>query len=72
MAFRAETGPGYEARFLEWHNCEHMPERVSVPGFREGRRYRDLGGSPRFLMMYFTDSGLRRRSSAAGHAEFRS
>ena len=28
-----------------------MPERVSVPGFREGRRYRDLGGSPRYLLL---------------------
>ena len=56
MAFWADIGPDYEARFLEWHNCEHMPERVSAPGFREGRRYRELGGSSRYLMMYFTDS----------------
>ena len=56
MAFWADIGPNYETRFLEWHNCEHMPERVSVPGFREGRRYRELGGSSRYLMMYFTDS----------------
>ena len=56
MAFWADIDPDYEPRFLEWHNCEHMPERVSVPGFREGRRYRDLGGSPRYLMMYFTEN----------------
>ena len=56
MAFWADIDSGYEPRFLEWHNCEHMPERVSVPGFREGRRYRDLGGLPRYLMMYFTES----------------
>ena len=56
MAFWADIGPDYEARFLEWHNCEHMPERVSVPGFREGRRYRELGGSSRYLMMYFTEN----------------
>ena len=59
MAFWADIDAQYETRFLEWHNCEHMPERVSVPGFREGRRYRDLDGSPRFLMMYFTnDAGV--------------
>ena len=56
MAFWADIDSGYEPRFLEWHNCEHMPERVSVPGFREGRRYCDLGGLPRYLMMYFTES----------------
>ena len=36
MAFWADIDRDYESRFLEWHNCEHMPERVSVPGFREG------------------------------------
>ena len=56
MAFWADIDRDYELRFLEWHNCEHMPERVSVPGFVEGRRYRDLGGAPRYLMMYLTES----------------
>ena len=46
MAFRADIDAEYGTRFLELHNCEHTPERVSVPGFREGRRYRDLDGSP--------------------------
>ena len=56
MAFWADIDPDYEMRFLEWHNCEHMPERVSVPGFREGRRYRSIGDAPRYLMMYLTES----------------
>ena len=56
MAFWADIDPDYEMRFLEWHNCEHMPERVSVPGFREGRRYRSIGNAPRYLMMYLTES----------------
>ena len=55
MAFWADIDPDYELRFLEWHNCEHMPERVSVPGFREGRRYRALDETARYLMMYFTE-----------------
>ena len=56
MAFWADIDRDYEPRFLEWHNCEHMPERVSVPGFCEGRRYRALGDTPRYLMMYLTES----------------
>lgn len=56
MAFWANIESDYESRFLEWHNCEHMPERVSVPGFREGRRYHGIGDAPAFLMMYFTDN----------------
>ena len=54
MAFWADIDRDYEMRFLEWHNCEHMPERMSVPGFREGRRYRGIGETPRYLMMYLT------------------
>ncbi len=56
MAFWSDIDTAYERRFLEWHNCEHMPERVSVPGFREGRRYHGIGDAPAFLMMYFTDT----------------
>ena len=33
MAFWAEIDESYVDRFRQWHNCEHMPERVSVPGF---------------------------------------
>lgn len=28
---------GHEA-YLEWHTREHMPERLSIPGFRTGKR----------------------------------
>jgi hypothetical protein len=31
--------PGFEREFDRWHTYEHMPERVGVPGFRQGRRY---------------------------------
>ena len=56
MAFWADIDADYEHRFLEWHNCEHMPERVSVPGFQEGRRYHGIGDAPAYLMMYFADN----------------
>ena len=56
MAFWADIDTDYEMRFLEWHNCEHMPERVSVPGFCEGRRYRGIDDAPCYLMMYLTES----------------
>jgi hypothetical protein len=31
--------PEGREEFYEWHNREHMPERVGIPGFRRGRRY---------------------------------
>ena len=55
MGFWADIDAEYELRYQEWHNCEHMPERVGIPGFIEGRRYRGVHGSPRFFMCYVTD-----------------
>jgi hypothetical protein len=47
-----------EARddFHEWHNREHMPERVGIPGFRRGRRYVAIGGTPEYFNLYEADS----------------
>ncbi|MGR3311815.1 DUF4286 family protein [Roseovarius indicus] len=56
MAFWADIEPGYVLRYQEWHNCEHVPERVSIPGFLRGRRYRAEDGTPHFLMMYETEA----------------
>ena len=38
--------------FYEWHNREHMPERVGIPGFRRGRRYIAVEGTPEFFNLY--------------------
>jgi hypothetical protein len=40
----------------QWHNCEHMSERVNIPGFRVGRRYRGFDRAATFLMYYETDT----------------
>ena len=47
-----------EARddFDQWHNREHMPERVGIPGFRRGRRYVALAGAPEYFNLYEADS----------------
>jgi hypothetical protein len=39
-------------KFYEWHDKEHIPERLSIPGFRRGRRYVRSGHSPEWLTMY--------------------
>lgn len=54
MAFWAEIEAPDLLRFQEWHNCEHIPERVGIPGFRLGRRFRRDDGAPAFLMCYDT------------------
>ncbi len=43
----------------KWHNCEHMTERVSIPGFVVGRRYRGVEDAPTFFISYETvDTGV--------------
>ncbi|MDQ0467682.1 hypothetical protein [Labrys wisconsinensis] len=42
------------ANFYEWHNREHMPERVGIDGFLRGRRYvAEPGeGDPLYFTLY--------------------
>ena len=44
------------ANFYEWHNREHMPERVGIPGFLAGRRWQAIEGRPEFFTLYETAS----------------
>ena len=48
MAFWSDIDDDYVLRYQEWHNCEHVPERVAIPGFLRGRRYRDSSGGGAF------------------------
>lgn len=45
LAIWNDVAVASEADWLEWHTREHMPERVSVPGFLGGRRYVDAGST---------------------------
>jgi hypothetical protein len=49
-------GPQGRADFFEWHNREHMPERVAIPGFLRGRRYGAVEARPEFFTLYETRS----------------
>lgn len=42
-------------QFYVWHDKEHIPERLALPGFRRGRRYARRGHSPEWLTMYEAD-----------------
>ena len=43
-----------EARqdYYEWHNRQHVPERLSIPGFRRARRFIAVSGGPEFYTLY--------------------
>jgi hypothetical protein len=36
----------------DWHTHEHLPERLSIPGFRRGSRWVALQGGPRYMVLY--------------------
>jgi hypothetical protein len=36
----------------DWHTHEHLPERLSIPGFLRGSRWVALDGHPRYLVIY--------------------
>ncbi|MHA1555281.1 MAG: hypothetical protein ACTSU0_12835 [Alphaproteobacteria bacterium] len=56
MAFWADFDEDDISAVRQWHNCEHMSERVNLPGFRAGRRYRGFGDASTFLMYYETQT----------------
>lgn len=35
-----------------WHTHEHLPERLSIPGFRRGTRWIGTDGGPRYMVLY--------------------
>jgi hypothetical protein len=47
--------PEAEADFVAWHVREHIPERVSLPGFLRGRRYASQDASPAYFNFYETE-----------------
>lgn len=45
-----------EDEFYRWHNIEHMPERVGVPGFLRGRRWVSTARPRDYFTLYETES----------------
>ena len=63
MAFWTDIDEDYIMEFQKWHNCEHLTERTSLPGFNIGKRYRGLGRAPMFLISYETKNAEALRST---------
>jgi hypothetical protein len=56
LAIWANVDADYQPEFIQWHNCEHMAERVNIAGFHVGHRYRALDEARDFFMVYETDT----------------
>jgi hypothetical protein len=51
-----DVAPEARDQFYRWHDQEHIPERLALPGFRRGRRFISSGHSPEWLTMYEADN----------------
>jgi hypothetical protein len=56
LAIWHDIREGRAAAFESWYRDEHFPERLGVPGFRIGRRFEAVSGTPRYFCCYFTDT----------------
>jgi hypothetical protein len=68
LAIWSDVDPDYRVQFQKWHNCEHIRERVAIPGFFVGRRYQGTGEAPHFLMCYETEDSKVLASEPYLHA----
>ena len=59
-----DVAPEGREEFYRWHDREHMPERLAIPGFRRGRRFGRRGHSPEWLTLYEADDLAVLTSSA--------
>ena len=46
----------HDFEFNKWYVEEHLPERLSAPGFLDGALYQATKGSPRYLAIYELES----------------
>ena len=52
MVLSFDVEAGAIAEHDQWHTQEHMPERLSIPGFRRGSRWIAEDGGPRYFVIY--------------------
>ena len=55
IAIWQDLVPEAKEDFREWHNRQHVPERLSIPGFLRARRLVALQGGPEFYTLYELD-----------------
>lgn len=48
----------HEADYNDWYTNQHLPERVGIPGFVRGRRFRRVSADPgqRYFTLYETEA----------------
>lgn len=52
VAMWADVAIDAREAFNDWHAHEHMPERLSIPGFLRGSRWVSAEGGPGYFILY--------------------
>jgi hypothetical protein len=52
MLLQFDVAPEAIDEHDDWHTHEHLPERLSIPGFLRGTRWVAVRGQPRYLVIY--------------------
>ena len=52
MLLSFDVAPEAISEHDDWHTHEHLPERLSIPGFLRGTRWVALRGNPRYVVLY--------------------
>lgn len=52
MLLSFDIAPEACAEHDDWHTHEHLPERLSIPGFLRGTRWVALQGPPQYCVLY--------------------
>ena len=47
-----EVSAHVRAEWEQWHTCEHMPERLAIPGFLRGTRWVALAEEGAYFVLY--------------------
>jgi hypothetical protein len=55
LAIFHQCRAGREADFETWYQTEHLVERLGVPGFLFGRRYKGIAGTPGYFCFYLVE-----------------
>jgi len=64
VAIWNDVREGMQRDTLEWHDREHIPERVGIPGFLRGRRFTRIEGSHAYFILYETADAAAAQSPA--------
>src|SRR5689334_19239000 len=56
LAVWNDVDPEHETEYHRWYWTQHLPERLSVPGFLSAHRYRAVDAPQKFFTWYYVRS----------------